>query len=311
MTSRVGPGAENDSSGPDPLQRVSAGWGKMAAWTRRQNWLQSPTILRHVNRLTSGDERNSWFDAFLGRHYPPSRYGGEALSIGCNWGPFERQIAAAGVCERMDAYDVSEEAIAIARREAAAANLPIDFHVADCNRLELPERRYSLVLAAMALHHLEALEFVLDQIHDALRDDGFFVFNEFVGPTRFQWTDAQLRVINMLRRELPREMFVTPDGDFSIVERPTIEFMMADDPSESVRSAEIIPLVEERFEIVERRDYGGTVLCMFFHQVIANFDEENPDHVAFIQLLCNVDETMIRAGVLPSDFTSVVARRRS
>jgi SAM-dependent methyltransferase len=296
----------------DDLQRVSDCWADLAEHhADRPSWLNSPTIGRHVNRLIGGDERFSWFDWFQMKYLPESQWGGRGLSLGCNHGLFERQIVKRGICSAMDGYDVSQRSIDIARKAAAEEGLDLHYGVADVNALELPRNRYDLVVAAAAVHHFERLEAVFTRVHEALTPRGFFVFNEYVGPARFQWTDAQLRAINRLRDALPPELRRLPDGSVAPpVAKADLAALIREDPSESVRSDEIVPLAHEHFDVVEQRDYGGTILHMFFHQILANFDETRPEHVALIRMVCAAEQALIEEGILPSDFTVLVCRRR-
>jgi hypothetical protein len=78
-----------------------------------------------------------------------------------------------------------------------------------------------------------------------------------------------------------------------------------------VRSDEIIGLIEERFEIVYRADFGGTLLQFVLSDIAGNFDPADPKDVAMIDLLCLYEKTLIDKGVLPSDFVYLVARPSS
>jgi SAM-dependent methyltransferase len=294
------------------LSRESRHWAHLASEVAgRSDWLDSPTVQRHVSRLVTGQEI-TWFDWVRAKYLSGADWRvGRGLCLGSNHGLFERQIVAAGICSGFDSYDISDEAVRIAQLEADSAGLDIRCHVADVNELELAEQTYSLAVVSMSLHHFERLEFILRQVHDSLLLDGLFVFNEFVGPTRFQWTDTQLKLINGLRDALPAELLAGPDG------RPTLPISRADvdelsriDPFEAIRSADIMPLVEQTFTILDRKDYGGTLLHMLLHEIVANFDEGDPNHVALLRMACETERVLIEQGVIDSDFTVVVARRR-
>ena len=84
--------------------------------------------------------------------------------------------------------------------------------------------------------------------------------------------------------------------------RPTEKEVYEVDPSESVRSDEIMGLIEERFEIVYRADFGGTLLQFVLSDIAGNFDPADPRDVAMIDLMCLYEKTLIDKGVLPSDF---------
>jgi hypothetical protein len=158
------------------------------------------------------------------------------------------------------------------------------------------------------------LERVLGEVNTSLRSGGLLVVNEFVGPSRFQWTDKQLQIINDLLVLLPPRYRVNlryPPQLKEEVKRPTIAEMDASDPSEAIRSADIIPLIANMFEVVERIDYGGTVLHMLLSDIVGNFDPKVEADQTIIRLLCNFEWTLLREGILPSDFAVIVSRKKS
>jgi hypothetical protein len=129
------------------------------------------------------------------------------------------------------------------------------------------------------------------------------MFNEFVGPTRFQWTDEQLRQVNVLLQSLPDAHRSVP-----FIDRPTIAQMLAEDPTESVRSAEILPLLGNYFEIIEQRPYGGTLLNLLLTETLHTFDVEDAAQRQLLRRLFEAEHSLLAAAELPSDFTYVVAR---
>jgi ubiquinone/menaquinone biosynthesis C-methylase UbiE len=297
----------------DRLKRESKRWASFANDPAENlTWVDSPTVMRHVNRMIAGDEKTSWFDVFRPTYLPQEKWGGVGLNLGCNHGMLDRQIMQAGLCAAFDASDVSEGSIEVAREEAAKAGLNINYEVADANHVELEENRYTLIIISMALHHFERLEHVFEQMNRALRPDGILIFNEFVGPTRFQWTDEQLYAINTLRNTLPESFRRTKSGQLlGDVERPDLAHFIKTDPFESIRSAEIMPLAREYMDVVEERPYGGTILHMLFHRILHNFDETNPLHVAMIEMLCKTEQLLIEGRALPSDFVTVAVKKKA
>jgi SAM-dependent methyltransferase len=172
---------------------------------------------------------------------------------------------------------------------------------------------YDAVFVAQTLHHIEALEHLLDQVHGSLTEDGLFVVNEYVGPKRFQFPDWYLPLMDGLLEALP-ESHRRSLKDGSVkgkAVRPNADDVYRVDPSESVRSDEIMGLIEERFEIVYRADFGGTLLQFVLSDIAGNFDPTDPKDVAMIDLVCLYERTLIEKGVLPSDFVYLVARRRA
>jgi SAM-dependent methyltransferase len=275
-----------------------------------QGWLDWELIeVEHVRPQVSGDPRVYYLDHFFDAHLPDLPVE-RALSLGCGGGNLERGLIERGTARKIDAYDSSPESVRLARDLAASAGVGdrIRYEVADVNRIELPEATYDFVVAKMALHHFEGLEHVYGQVRRALKPGGLFMFNEFVGPSRFQWTDLQLELMNHILEVMPASC--RRQAPVPLIERPTVREMLSKDPTESVRSSEILPLLQREFEIVEIRPYGGTLLHILLSHMMPTFDLENDDQVAFLRLLFLFERTLVGQGVLASDFAYVVARPR-
>ena len=261
----------------------------------------------YIRPQISGDSGTSYLPYLFHRHVdalPAAR----VLSLGCGGGNLERAMIDLGLAEQIDAFDVSPESIRLAKELAASAGMAerIGYAVADLDRIEVAPATYDVVIAKHALHHLENLEHIYDQVRLSLRPGGLLMFNEFVGPSRFQWSDLQLELMNELLEALPKRQ--RKAAPFLRVVRPELEDMKTLDPSEAIRSAEVLPLLEERFEIVEYKPYGGTLLHILLSHVMAGFDLEDEHQRGILRLMFLHERTLIRHGVLPSDFACVVAR---
>jgi SAM-dependent methyltransferase len=298
------------------VPRGSSPTGPWDSWVsgvesgERRGWLDWELIeVEHIRPQVSGDRDVYYLEHFVATHLatlPCER----ALSLGCGGGNLERALLAMGAAREIDAYDASPESIRLARELARAAGLDerIHYHLADLNRVELPPAAYDYAVAKMALHHFERLEHVYEQVARALKPGGLFMFNEFVGPSRFQWTDLQLQLANQLLELIPAAQ--RRRAPLPRFERPSVRDVVEDDPTEAVRSAEILPLAERWFEIVEIRPYGGTLLNLLLTQMMPTFDLEDETEVAFLRLLFLFERTLVARRVVPSDFAYVVVRPR-
>ncbi len=282
---------------------------------RKLNWMDNPLIEGpYINYRISGNPEVNWLTWVRQKYVAhPFPYG---LSLGCGEGGLERHAMAIGMCAEFDAFDISPDAIALAQQKAQTAGIAqrVHYAVRDVNSIQLPAEQYDIAFFSSALHHIQRLESVLTEVSKSLKAGGLFVVNEFVGPSRFQWTDKQLQVINELLALLPpryRADLRRPGHIKSRVDRPTVVQMLLSDPSEAVHSAEIIPLIRQRFEIVQQADFGGTILHMLLSDIVGNFAPESEADVTIVRLLCYLEKTLIAEGVLPSDFTLIVARKQA
>ena len=135
--------------------------------------------------------------------------------------------------------------------------------------------------------------------------------NEFVGPTRFQWTDRQLNVVNALLRLFPKNYALLYQSQVPKLRsvRPSRLSMWLSDPSEAVESSDIIPMLREYFRIVKINGYGGSVLHLLFSGIGHHF--VHPDTVAehLLRVSFEVEDLLLKSGELSHDFALLVCQK--
>lgn len=275
------------------------------------NWWDVPRIARRWNRLITGDEE---IDIY--RHVT-ERYFGEgglrALSLGCGAGGREYSWMKAGGIAELDAYDLSSERIAQARSLAAQHGLEhvLRFHIGDAHELELEEGSYDLIVTEGSLHHFSPVRAVAGRIDRWLKPSGLFIVNEYIGPSRFQWSDRQIEITNELLATLP-EHYRRRWGNRGIkrkVYRPGRLSMYLNDPSEAAESEKIEPVLREVFDVVEAGMYGGTILHILLKDIAWNFLGDDPLTLELLQRCFDTEDRAIASGEVRSDFGFFVCRK--
>ena len=186
------------------------------------------------------------------------------------------------------------------------------YHVADLERTDFPAGQADVVFAHASIHHIERLEALFDTVERMLKPGGVFHIWEYVGPTRFQWTDAQMALTNQFLAALPERLRRLPSGrPRPLQTRPTIATMIEVDPSEAIRSADIVPLMRERFDIIEERPLGGALLHLGLADLAQNFDaEHNPGDRQLLEAFFAAEDAAMRDGQIGSDHVVITAARR-
>ncbi len=300
-----GPGA-----GARRAQRVAEYWDSQpplaeAAREGPRNWLACEHVLRdYVFPSLHGLD---WY-CFIAERYCQTGPRRKALSLCCGKGDLERGLFLTGVCSDFDGIDISPEAIEISQREALALDGTFSYRVADLERITLPEGAYDLVLGWMGLHHLRNLSHLFAQVRRSLRPGGLFVVNEYVGPPRFRMTAAAVRLVNEWQSQVPPELLRVPGGEIrGVFTSPDPAEVARRDPSEAVSSHRLLPELARHFHILERCDYGGTLVQWALADILPNFNHDNPEHRAYLEKLYEMERQAIRTGVIESDFAFVVA----
>ena len=274
-----------------------------------------PAVWRRANRLITGDPDVDP-KVYVSNKYLKTLQPLRALSLGCGSG--EKDLLWTSLCTyaRLDAYDISASRIAHARSQAqAVGRTEIEYRVADLSHIDWPEAEYDAVFVDQSLHHLSPLEPLILNIRRALKPSGYLVASEFIGPTRFQWTDRQLEAIDGVLAILPpgyRRRW--SNGRIKErVHRPSLLNMRLNDPSEAVESARIVPLLERHLEIVERRDYGGTIIHMLFDDIAHNFlgddgRERDDEARRWLELCFQIEDELLASGEIQSDFAFLICK---
>jgi len=301
---------------PSKWSPVSELWGQRAAdlvsVNRPSSWSELPQVIQlYIHPLLSGTPDIGWLELISRRYFnkPVAR----ALSLGCGGGALERHGLLLNMAEHFDAYDISDGALQLARDLATHHKIStrINYQVADLNALVLPENHYDAVFASQSVHHIEALEHYLDQVVRTLKPGQLFIVNEFVGPSQFQWTDVQFERAQYLLDKLPEKyrLRIRSKGIKTAIDRPSREHMTMVDPTEAIRSQDIVPEMEKRFDIVEKIDFGGTLLHLVLDDIAGNFSD-SPEDIAYLQMLFDEEQRLLKSGEISSDFTLIVARNR-
>lgn len=295
------------------LDRVSHFWADQFE-TRRNNaayWMHNPIIEREVYRLMTGTPYH-WLNWLMKGYFAGVERFKRALSICCGDGAHELELLKSGKVNHLTGFDISEGALQQARERIRTAGFGDDrfsLEVKDANRLTL-DTCYDLILSVGAIHHVENLEGLMEEIARCLDPDGFFVLVEYVGPDRFQWTDDQIEFINGLLGTLDAKYLF--NGRVTKFNRPSVEDMIRADPSEAIRSSEILGLVRQHFSVAYERAFNGTIVHMLYP--LLNPDLGGGGHADFdsiVRLLLYFEDVLTKRGILAPDFVFLVCRPRA
>jgi SAM-dependent methyltransferase len=271
-------------------------------------WLNNKLVEEATYRLMTGAPTH-WLEWLLNEYFAQRTFE-RSLSVCCGDGAHEIQLYTSGKVRFVSGVDISGSAITQARAKFESAGAPQDryrFEVGDVNRFTI-DGTFDLILSTGALHHATNLERLLSAVQDALTPDGYFIVVEFIGPDRFQWTDRQIEIANQVLSAL--DPAYLRDGRNTRFERPTIENMLAGDPSEAVRSSEVYPLVKQHFDVRYERLYNGTLL----HQLhpllrteLANQGKRDFDSI--VRLILLLEDLLVKGNILPSDFVFLICQK--
>ena len=318
MTLPAGPAGPSPADAATIAARWSAQQPGAGAFSRAVYWLAIPEVdARYQRRACAGDTTRRWFAHLVDTHLGPAAARARMVSLGCGTGGLERKLHALGAFAHFDAFDVAPGAIDGARRDAAAAGMTsIDYQVRDLQAEGVPRRSYAAAWFNGSLHHIERLEYVLDEVRDSLAPDGWLFVNEYVGANAFGYGPRQRECIAAAFRLLParlrRSCIAGDEGRLmEAAPLPDPDEVRRVDPSEAVRSEDILRAIEARFDVVERNDCGGTLLHFLLAGIAGNFRADDAEAMRYLEMLFAIEDALIDGGELASDFVVLAARPRT
>lgn len=160
-------------------------------------------------------------------------------------------------------------------------------------------------------------------LEHCLSETGYMFAVEFEGPIRFQLSALQVQWINAALAVLPRGLRPLPIDAQALypataAENAAIAFQAASeasivafDPSEAICGPLLKSLIPTVFEVVERNPFGGALLSYMTQHF--DFERSNSDEFsrAWLKLLMQIEETLVRTGILNDEFVFYVLRHRA
>ena len=292
-------------------KRTEESWGHTSS--ARSNWWDLDEVTKRWNRLITGNANLAYQD-YVGKKYLGGKRNLQAISVGCGTGQKEIQWAATKRFRTISGFDISGPRIAFAREQARKStwNDSLRFSIGDVFHLDLPASSFDVAIFDNSLHHCSPLGPVLDRTAEWLKEDGILVVNEYVGPDRFQWTDEQVVITDTLLQLLPVHLRTRPDGTVkSRMLRPGTLAVRINDPSEAAESNSILSALESRFDVLELRPYGGTVLANLLKDIAHNFEDDGDDARAWLKILFDVEDRLMNEKRISSDYYFGVYRKRN
>lgn len=279
-------------------------WGKLFS---NPDFLAARTADQEAARELGINKGKMGLHGMLRKH---SLHPTRGLSLGCGSGRAERWYLQQGVCQSFTGIDVSEDALAQARADAADAGLDIEYACQDLNEIRLEaDPGYDLVVCQTILHHVLNLEHLMDEVANALRPDGVFFVYDFIGETQFQFSDERLHWYNEVLQVLPTQMRTNLLNGHQVdqVRRPVPGKLAS--PFEAIRSGEISGLLKARFEVVEQQE-TTTILDRVIPSGTRSAYLTDENTRALFQLVLLLDRALLEGGLLAPLQGSYLLRKK-
>lgn len=336
------------------ISKVAEYWSQSEPQVDAPNFYTSPITRPYIiesafgNKFVESHRTDSAFaENILIDIYLKQRNIESVLSLCCGFGHVERNLVKKlGTIKECLGIDLAEGALAVARQRAHDEGVTsIKYSVADLNNYDWAKKKYDLVIANGALHHINNLEEAFAGIRDCLKPGGILIACEYVGPSYQDHSNRQLEIINAVSFLVPSELrarkgrvvinekifrllssaysavnqkekaewpkwkkFVARVGriflrenknkfNFGVVHISPKNHLLRVDPSECVRSAELIAVAKGYFPKLEVRPFGGGILQHALDIGFYNsFDSSNSKHVSAFEAICQLEKHFMNTG---------------
>lgn len=310
-----------------PLGRTAAFWSQRDSYAAPTYYRFGPVIDRYARKVfgVPAGGRADWLEHLLAtvtlRGEIPF---GRVLSLCCGFGHVERALARENFGTDILGVDVSpaalEEAARLAREEGLTG---LRYERRDVNRLSLEEGEWDVVYASGGLHHLENVDAVLGTVARGIRQGGYFIAFERIGPRYAEPSPGEMEVLNAVMHVLPPEF----RPQFKIKGEGTLRGVLEDavkgvvnglnrrrsrgrvffpppplywklfEPSEGIGSHRILDAVRREFP--RGRVFplnGGLLAYLVGAGFLASYDGSDPAHVRLLESLFLLEDALTEMG---------------
>ena len=284
----------------DILKKAARHWSsvsqrKQPPLPQRNRWWLHETIVRHINERVCGKPLlglSAGFHQKLKNLAPDGGFS-HGISIGCGNASKEFNLLIQGIVEKFDLYELSD--VRVSQGEQRAKELGISDRVnffCEDGFGKANRNKYDLFYWNNSLHHMLDVEDAIHKSKQMLIEGGMFAMDDFVGPSRFQWSEVNMKYVNRVRKILSDRFYDLQSGGKieSKVEIPTIERMIALDPTEAADSGNILPSLNKHFPDAEIILTGGCIYHSALNDVLVNF---NDDDLILLESLLVLDDALI------------------
>lgn len=272
----------------------------------RLRWWESKAIINHINKNVCGSDASGFSQGVYElikrdcAHAIPFK---RAISVACGVGVKEMTMLAQGIVQQFELFEYSSQRIQKGLQRAKALGLESRLTYSSDDALEVirDEGVYDLVYWNNALHHMMDVDEAVAWSLRVLKPGGVFVMDDFVGPTRMQWSDEELGICKDIMASLSDHYLRDPFNPALIrprmVERQAPELMVRADPSECADSSRILQAVARHFPQARVIPTGGLVYAVVLNDILHNFNEDDPADMAELQRLLALDDECSARGI--------------
>lgn len=294
----------------DVAQAIARKWDKAEETHKKGGgaWHQDPSVVKEFeSRQAAGSS------SFI--EHVKQKFGTfeKCISIGCGDGGIEVSIVEAGLCKYIRGIDLSPVRVSRAtKRVPERLASSIEFAVENAET-QLHGQTFGVAFFFHSLHHIFDLEAMIEALSERIvKPNGYVIYQEYVGPVRYQFPESRRNLMfNFIKHQESTRPELQPvfrmcslytGTQFLNVDAKATE---VDDPSETVRSSDIVPVMHTRFKLVEDIPLGGSFFQWIFHNCYKALGASDVGKAVVMDML-SYEMKLIKLGTIPSDYVEQI-----
>jgi SAM-dependent methyltransferase len=267
-------------------------------WNKKKSalsWWHFPFFIKHINKRICGIPYETMSEGLL--HRLKEKYSNKipfrnGISIGCGNASKEIFLLRNNIVSNFQCYELSENRIISAKKNAITHN--VENRIKFINKSPIDEtdfiEEFDFFHWNNSLHHMLDTEKAIKFSYERLTKGGIFYMDDYVGPTRFQWSAEMLDIANKVREILPDKYFSTEKKINKKLFPPKLDWFEKNDPSEAADSENIIPSIKKYFPEAYIKNTGGVIYHLALSKLLENFNMEK-DRL-FLESLMIIDDML-------------------
>lgn len=221
-------------------------------------------------------------------------------SIGAGDGTVEVQIAkrlkVGGIGNaRVVCLELSPVRLDRARKSAEWNDVTglMEFVETDLNSWQAPEE-VDVFLAHHTLHHLVELEKIFESIKAGMTQDSVFLTADMIGRNGHRRWPETLEWIDQIWATMPSRYKL--NFQFNEFHEKYLDWDCSTSGFEGIRAQDVLPEIVKRFGFDWYIGYGGIIDPFIERGYGQNFDPDNREDTAFIDLVEHLNQTLLETG---------------
>ena len=167
---------------------------------------------------------------------------------------------------------------------------------------------YELFLCVDLLNRVDNLDKFLIDVYGTLKEGGFIIALEYIGPALFRRSDRELEIAGMIYEVLDgaeaREY--TKISASSVPRQP-----QTNDMNGAVNSENVIFEIKKYFDILSIRYFAGPLFDLVLNKILYRFDPANEKDSVLIKTIIQCEQILIRENILENNYALIIAKRRN